>query len=996
MIVDFELSDVARRAMRNRQVRTWREFAEQEIVLPNGPREGFRFDADYRPWMGEVLDLFGSGRYWRFFASGPTQDGKTLLFYVIPAEYELFELERDVLLGAPVQHLAWRAYRERLYPTIMAGRYRDLLPVAGGGSKGGKVPEIEFRNGATLRFIGAGGGDAQRSGWTAPVIGMTELDKMDDAGEASEEADPVTQMQERASSFLKIGAARVYGECTMSTEDGIIYREVCQIGTDTRVFLPCPGCGRWDFPERENFQGWSGQPSIHDARKNAAYVCPHCRHPWTEAEREESIKHPRLVSRGQTVTPDGKVEGPLPETHTFSVRWNAMHSPFKSMGDIAEKEWMAEFTEKEEHKKAVTQFWWVRPYKPDTLELNELAQEIVQRKVSGHPRARIPEGTVAIVTAIDLGKSRLHYVTIAWHPEAKGHVIDYGVRNVTKTGADPDVEILAELRVFRDEVLEPGWSQASGGTRGADLVLVDSGYFPSAAYDFVLESGQGRYAATKGFGSNFDTDKRRQPSGSKVAGMAGTDWWVTQQPDGIFLVNLVADMWKVKVHDGFAAAPGKPGSLTLFRGEPIEHQTFARQITGEKRVPEDDPKKQLRFRWHRTRANHYLDCFDSRTEVLTRLGWRLFKDVRSSDELGTVDLATDRIEYQRPTRLIERPHRGAMIRIGGAKRSRVDLLVTPNHRMVVYRGKGGTVEYGPIIKEAGDLDIYDKIKVRAEWVGCDERTIRIPAAGRLEAVDVDRTLFAEFMGWWVAEGSARMTDGMARIQIAQIKPKGRRKIRRLLDKLPWHFVETPNGFELYTQQLFAQVSELGRLQEVRRAPQWVKDSTSEVIETFVGAAVDGDGWRQHGNLEAYATVSPALAGDMQELYLKCGYGTSMRTVPGKPWRIGGRSGDKTLTQYHVYRNWKGYAHLRDGNGKPNFSVAPYDGQVYCATVPNGTLIVRRNGKVAVCGNCTAMNRAGAEMLGVRGDQAPPPDESKPDDKPDRGGEPGGNWLRRYS
>lgn len=34
---------------------------------------------------------------------------------------------------------------------------------------------------------------------------------------------------------------------------------------------------------------------------------------------------------------------------------------------------------------------------------------------------------------------------------------------------------------------------------------------------------------------------------------------------------------------------------------------------------------------------------------------------------------------------------------------------------------------------------------------------------------------------------------------------------------------------------------------------------------------------------------------------------------------------------------------------------PYDGFVHCVTVPNGRLLVRRNNKIAVCGNCDAMS-----------------------------------------
>ncbi|NQT90031.1 MAG: GTP cyclohydrolase I [Candidatus Omnitrophica bacterium] len=38
----------------------------------------------------------------------------------------------------------------------------------------------------------------------------------------------------------------------------------------------------------------------------------------------------------------------------------------------------------------------------------------------------------------------------------------------------------------------------------------------------------------------------------------------------------------------------------------------------------------------------------------------------------------------------------------------------------------------------------------------------------------------------------------------------------------------------------------------------------------------------------------------------------------------------------------------------NFSVKNYTGQVYCVSVPKGLLLVRRNGRLAVCGNCMSM------------------------------------------
>ena len=46
-------------------------------------------------------------------------------------------------------------------------------------------------------------------------------------------------------------------------------------------------------------------------------------------------------------------------------------------------------------------------------------------------------------------------------------------------------------------------------------------------------------------------------------------------------------------------------------------------------------------------------------------------------------------------------------------------------------------------------------------------------------------------------------------------------------------------------------------------------------------------------------------------------------------------------------------------GKNLKTITDYNGKVYCVTVPTGNIIVRRNGKVTVCGNCSMV---GAELF----------------------------------
>jgi hypothetical protein len=187
-------------------------------------------------------------------------------------------------------------------------------------------------------------------------------------------------------------------------------------------------------------------------------------------------------------------------------------------------------------------------------------------------------------------------------------------------------------------------------------------------------------------------------------------------------------------------------------------------------------------------------------------------------------------------------------------------------------------------------------------------------------------------------------------------------IRQVASRLPWTFHAHKTGVVFSNKQVYDIVSGLGN-KYTKRVPQWIKDASPNVIAAFVESAVNGDGWRDRDH-EAYATVSPLLAGDMAELYLKLGYGCSMTIRPPKPYMIRGVSGENTVEQHHVHRSDAKWGLLRNASNTPNFRLVEYDGMVSCASVPNGTLIVRRNGKIAVCGNCLVGAAVAASIAGV--------------------------------
>lgn len=84
-----------------------------------------------------------------------------------------------------------------------------------------------------------------------------------------------------------------------------------------------------------------------------------------------------------------------------------------------------------------------------------------------------------------------------------------------------------------------------------------------------------------------------------------------------------------------------------------------------------------------------LRCYDRDTEVLTLRGWVRWDEVSDEDLFASKNLETGKVEYQKPIRRIQYRYDGLMLRVNS---SDIDLLVTPDHRMVVRLEKGTKFE----------------------------------------------------------------------------------------------------------------------------------------------------------------------------------------------------------------------------------------------------------------------------------------------------------------
>ena len=603
------------------------QWVVDEIVLPDGPFEGHRYRYDRQPYASLLFEAIDNMERWgmnRCCITGNSQSGKSLHGWVIPAAYHLFEIGETIICGLPDMNMAADKWREDLLPVIERTRYRELLPRTGPGSRGGGTPiAIKFRNGATLRFMTGGGDDKTVSAYTARVVVITETDGMDESGGTSREADRITQLENRTTSFSD--RKRVYMECTLSTSEGRTWREF-NAGTATEIVMPCPHCGHYVRPEREHFIGWAQAPSIVEARALAAFHCPKCAAAWTPQERRTAVLASAMLHRGQTIDRAGRVKGATPATDTLGFRWSGVHNLLMEPTAIAAREWRASHDPDEENaEKEMKQFIWAEPYDPPKLDTTPLVPDAIQKRTIKTPRGVVPDGAATLTVGVDLGKYLGHWCAIAWWPNYRGHVVDYGVFEIKSDELGLERALLLGLSECRD-MLFAGWGRQGGGVRIPDQAWIDAGYQRDIVYQFcrdalaadpepkrrtnMLRFARLRPALGLGVGQHH---QRRYHKPGKVNDRIrhiGEEYHVAHVAEArAFVVEVNADYWKAFVHERLGEPDESESALTLFEAMPNEHQAISRHLTAEKQTEEFVPGKGMVVKWERIRrANHWFDC----------------------------------------------------------------------------------------------------------------------------------------------------------------------------------------------------------------------------------------------------------------------------------------------------------------------------------------------------------------------------------------------------
>ncbi len=356
-----------------------------------------------------------------------------------------------------------------------------------------------------------------------------------------------------------------------------------------------------------------------------------------------------------------------------------------------------------------------------------------------------------------------------------------------------------------------------------------------------------------------------------------------------------------------------------------------------------------------------MGCYDDKTEVLTMQGWKFFKELCSDDEICTLNPSNNTIEYERPSGLVSFTHHKKLISI---QNRALDIMVTPDHNMYVESQQDAKKHRNSFkFVKAKDLQTQSRIKRTAAWTGSECAVFTLPSVsiGHYEGRQVvmhgsgERQLpmddWLAFFGIWLADGSVSRSHESFRIDVAQKTGEKSERIASLLSSLPFRFTRGEGEFYCYDKQLGTFLDEFGGARE-KYVPRFVKEASPRQIATFLDWYSLGDGTLMEKGFRIFYTASPNLADGVQELLLKVGrIGIVKERKRSGRIRIGDHDADASGLQYEVHecvRKLDSWIDKRDTH------TIDYDGTVYCATVKNHIMYVRRNGKPYWCGNTSML------------------------------------------
>lgn len=408
------------------------------------------------------------------------------------------------------------------------------------------------------------------------------------------------------------------------------------------------------------------------------------------------------------------------------------------------------------------------------------------------------------------------------------------------------------------------------------------------------------------------------------------------------------------------------GSLRYFNKERTSEELKVRPELivkfNEKEYKENSENRKSYHKWKQNRnakraileSHHGYDCYSFDTEFLTKDGWKLFDDITENDLLATFD-KNHKVEYQKYTERFDNLYNGNLYHFTGHHQ---DTLVTANHRMYVKdyaRNQQKDMSDWKFVEAAQLKETY-KILNTISPITKEHKDKKSP----IDYMDIK--VYLQLMGWFISDGCINFRDGKVkslyisqsktsqgmRCALSKYKKSGQLMFNEYIIEKKDYQANDESRYTFPSEVAEALYNDCGHGSYNKRIPNWVFDLTKRKMDFLLKGLLQGDGTKRNlvndNDTFVYYTANSLLADDVQKLALLCGYETSK----WGPYTNETNFGSVDIYQIHINMKPK----TEKMNMKQNLEKIPVTNyRTVCFSVPNGTLITRRNGKTALHGNC---------------------------------------------
>jgi hypothetical protein len=352
------------------------------------------------------------------------------------------------------------------------------------------------------------------------------------------------------------------------------------------------------------------------------------------------------------------------------------------------------------------------------------------------------------------------------------------------------------------------------------------------------------------------------------------------------------------------------------------------------------------------------DCLDEQTEVLTSNGWKHYQQIQIDDLLYSINRNTGLMELVEIEGKDIRPVRQGE-RLVEIKSQHLDIRVTEGHEFhLKYRDPkiGGSLSSNWITRTGGDL------VERQSPFG-----IPLAAESELPGIDLSDDEI-KFIAWSLTDSS--WNANYLSLHQSEKPTKHSDRIRSLLVRLGLDFTEryrqpSECGFETEFGMIEFNIPKGTSKAQPRNG--WVKyqdylSDTKQIVPSlqamsreqflvFFDELVLANGERNSENHSGWVwTQRKHQADDLNIMAIVRGFASNIGTKPTNNGTI----------MYRVTarnRSWMVIDPSDEHSASIEFTQPKENELVWCLKNKNGTLVIRRNGKTAIVGNCPSLKTA---------------------------------------